>query len=146
MKVYLFTLLVRRSMYTEVPVTVPRHEADLLRAVHSGDVDLLEDEPVGFFEVGAVYEERDRLRMKYGVNSQGVEWADAVYPNDTALAQAIHAGAVAEQKPSEKPLIPLIPAARDELKAALDALGVEYKGNASTETLAALVAEHAPAV
>ena len=35
MKVYLFTLLVRRSMYTEVPVTVPRHEADLLRAVHS---------------------------------------------------------------------------------------------------------------
>ena len=27
-----------------------------------------------------------------------------------------------------------------------DALGVEYKGNASTETLAALVAEHAPAV
>lgn len=135
MKVYLFTLLVRRSMYTEVPVTVPRHEADLLRAVHSGDVDLLEDEPVGFFEVGAVYEERDRLRMKYGVNSQGVEWADAVYPNDTALAQAIHAGAVAEQEPT-----------RDELKAALDALGVEYKGNASTETLAALVAEHAPAV
>lgn len=140
MKVYLFTLLVRRSMYTEVPVTVPRHEADLLRAVHSGDVDLLEDEPVGFFEVGAVYEERDRLRMKYGVNSQGVEWADAVYPNDTALAQAIHAGAVAEQEPSENPLT------RDELKAALDALGVEYKGNASTETLAALVAEHAPAV
>lgn len=135
MKVYLFTLLVRRSMYTEVPVTVPRHEADLLRAVHSGDVDLLEDEPVGFFEVGAVYEERDRLRMKYGVNSQGVEWADAVYPNDTALAQAIHAGAVAEQEPT-----------RDELKAALDALGVEYKGNASTETLAALVAEHASAV
>ena len=139
MKVYLFTLLVRRSMYTEVPVTVPRHEADLLRAVHS-DVDLLDEEPVGFFEVGAVYEERDRLRMKYGVNSQGVEWADAVYPNDTALAQAIHAGAVAEQEPSEKPLN------RDELKAALDALGVEYKGNASTETLAALVAEHAPFV
>lgn len=143
MKVYLFTLLVRRSMYTEVPVTVPRHEADLLRAVHSGDVDLLEDEPVGFFEVGAVYEERDRLRMKYGVNSQGVEWADAVYPNDTALAQAIHAGAVAEQEPSKKPLIPVT---RDEIKAALDALGVEYKGNASIETLAALVAEHAPAV
>lgn len=140
MKVYLFALLVRRSMYTEVPVTVPRHEADLLRAVHSGDVDLLEDEPVGFFEVGAVYEERDRLRMKYGVNPQGVEWADAVYPNDTALAQAIHAGAVAEQEPSgNQPT-------RDELKAALDALGVEYKGNASTETLAALVAEHAPAV
>ena len=136
MKVYLFALLVRRSMYTEVPVTVPRHEADLLRAVHSGNVDLLDEEPVGFFEVGAVYEERDRLRMKYGVNSQGVEWADAVYPNDTALAQAIHAGAVSEQEPPT----------RDELKAALDALGVEYKGNASTETLAALVAEHAPAV
>lgn len=136
MKVYLFSLLVRRSMYTEVPVIVPRHEADLLRAVHSGNVDLLDEEPVGFFEVGAVYEERDRLRMKYGVNSQGVEWADAVYPNDTALAQAIHAGAVSEQEPPT----------RDELKAALDALGVEYKGNASTETLAALVAEHAPAV
>ena len=143
MKVYFFALLVRRSMYTEVPVTVPRHEADLLRAVHSGDVELLDEEPVGFFEVGTVYEERDRLRMKYGVNSQGVEWADAVYPNDTALAQAIHAGAVAEQEPSKKPLIPVT---RDELKAALDALGVEYKGNASTETLAALVAEHAPAV
>ena len=143
MKVYLFALLVRRSMYTEVPVMVPRHEADLLRAVHSGDVDLLEDEPVGFFEVGAVYEERDRLRMKYGVNSQGVEWADAVYPNDTALAQAIHAGAVAEQEPSKKPLIPVT---RDEIKAELDALGVEYKGNASIETLAALMAEHAPAV
>ena len=136
MKVYLFTLLVRRSMYTEVPVTVPRHEADLLRAVHSGNVDLLDEEPVGFFEVGAVYEERDRLRMKYGVNSHGVEWADAVYPNDTALAQAIHAGSVSEQEPPT----------RDELKAALDALGVEYKGNASSETLAALVAEHAPAV
>ena len=136
MKVYLFSLLVRRSMYTEVPVIVPRHEADLLRAVHSGNVDLLDEEPVGFFEVGAVYEERDRLRMKYGVNSQGVEWADAVYPNDTALAQAIHAGAVSGQEPPT----------RDELKAALDALGVEYKGNASTETLAALVAEHAPAV
>ena len=143
MKVYLFALLVRRSMYTEVPVTVPRHEADLLRAVHSGDVDLLDEEPVGFFEVGAVYEERDRLRMKYGVNSQGVEWADAVYPNDTALAQAIHAGAVAEQEPSKKPLIPVT---RDEIKAELDALGVEYKGNASIETLAALMAEHAPAV
>ena len=143
MKVYLFALLVRRSMYTEVPVTVPRHEADLLRAVHSGDVELLDEEPVGFFEVGAVYEERDRLRMKYGVNSQGVEWADAVYPNDTALAQAIHAGAVAEQEPSKKPLIPVT---RDEIKAELDALGVEYKGNASIETLAALVAEHAPAV
>ena len=143
MKVYLFALLVCRSMYTEVPVTVPRHEADLLRAVHSGDVELLDEEPVGFFEVGAVYEERDRLRMKYGVNSQGVEWADAVYPNDTALAQAIHAGAVAEQEPSKKPLIPVT---RDEIKAELDALGVEYKGNASIETLAALVAEHAPAV
>ena len=143
MKVYLFSLLVRRSMYTEVPVIVPRHEADLLRAVHSGNVDLLDEEPAGFFEVGAVYEERHRLRMKYGVNSQGVEWADAVYPNDTALAQAIHAGAVAEQEPSKKPLIPVT---RDEIKAALDALGVEYKGNASTETLAALVAEHAPAV
>ena len=143
MKVYLFALLVRRSMYTEVPVTVPRHEADLLRAVHSGDVDLLDEEPVGFFEVGTVYEERDRLRMKYGVNSQGVEWADAVYPNDTALAQAIHAGAVAEQEPSKKPLIPVT---REEIKAELDALGVEYKGNASIETLAALVAEHAPAV
>ena len=143
MKVYLFALLVRRSMYTEVPVTVPRHEADLLRAVHSGDVELLDEEPVGFFEVGTVYEERDRLRIKYGVNSHGVEWADAVYPNDTALAQAIHAGAVAEQEPSKKPLIPVT---RDELKAALDALGVEYKGNASIETLAALMAEHAPAV
>ena len=139
MKVYLFTLLVRRSMYTEVPVTVPRHEADLLRAVHSGNVDLLDEEPVGFFEVGAVYEERDRLRFKYGMKNADTSWVDAVYPNDTALIAA-HAGAVAEQEPSEKPLN------RDELKAALDALGVEYKGNASSETLAALVAEHAPAV
>ena len=141
MKIALFALMVYRSMDTHLSVTVPRHEADLLAAVHGSEgVELLSQEPVGFFEVGAVYEERDRLRMKYGVNSQGVEWADAVYPNDTALAQAIHAGAVAEQEPSEKP------PTRDELKAALDALGVEYKGNASIETLAALVAEHAPAV
>ena len=139
MKVYLFALLVRRSMYTEVPVTVPRHEADLLRAVHSGDVDLLEDEPVGFFEVGAVYEERDRLRFKYGMKNADTSWVDAVYPNDTALIAAVKAG-MADEEPSEKAL------SRDELKAALDALGVEYKGNASTETLAALVAEHAPAV
>ena len=139
MKVYLFTLLVRRSMYTEVPVTVPRHEADLLRAVHSGDVDLLDDEPVGFFEVGAVYEERDRLRFKYGMKNADTSWVDAVYPNDTALIAAVKAG-MADEEPSEKAL------SRDELKAALDALGVEYKGNASTETLAALVAEHAPAV
>lgn len=144
MKIALFALMVYRSMDTHLSVTVPRHEADLLAAVHGSEgVELLSQEPVGFFEVGAVYEERDRLRMKYGVNSQGVEWADAVYPNDTALAQAIHAGAVAEQEPSKKPLIPVT---RDEIKAALDALGVEYKGNASTETLAALVAEHAPAV
>ena len=139
MKVYLFTLSVRRSMYTEVPVTVPRHEADLLRAVHSGDVDLLDEEPVGFFEVGAVYEERDRLRFKYGMKNADTSWVDAVYPNDTALIAAVKAG-MADEEPSEKAL------SRDELKAALDALGVEYKGNASTETLAALVAEHAPAV
>ena len=139
MKVYLFTLLVRRSMYTEVPVTVPRHEADLLRAVHSGDVDLLEDEPVGFFEVGAVYEERDRLRFKYGMKNADTSWVDAVYPNDTALIAAVKAG-MADEEPSEKAL------SRDEMKAVLDGLGVEYKGNSSTETLAALVAEHAPAV
>ena len=139
MKVYLFTLLVRRSMYTEVPVTVPRHEADLLRAVHSGDVDLLDDEPVGFFEVGAVYEERDRLRMKYGMKNADTSWVDAVYPNDTALIAAVKAG-MADEDPSEKAL------SRDEMKAVLDGLGVEYKANASTETLAALVAEHAPAV
>ena len=139
MKVYLFTLLVRRSMYTEVPVTVPRHEADLLRAVHSGDVDLLDDEPVGFFEVGAVYEERDRLRLKYGMKNADTSWVDAVYPNDTALIAAVKAG-MADEDPSEKAL------SRDEMKAVLDGLGVEYKANASTETLAALVAEHAPAV
>ena len=139
MKVYLFTLLVRRSMYTEVPVTVPRHEADLLRAVHSGDVDLLDEEPVGFFEVGAVYEERDRLRFKYGMKNADTSWVDAVYPNDTALIAAVKAG-MADEEPSEKAL------SRDEMKAVLDGLGVEYKGNASTETLAALVAEHAPAV
>ena len=142
MKVYLFALLVRRSMYTEVPVTVPRHEADLLRAVHSGDVDLLDEEPVGFFEVGAVYEERDRLRFKYGMKNADTSWVDAVYPNDTALIAAVKAG-MADEEPSKKPLIPVT---RDEIKAALDALGVEYKGNASIETLAALVAEHAPAV
>ena len=139
MKVYLFALLVRRSMYTEVPVTVPRHEADLLRAVHSGDVDLLDEEPVGFFEVGAVYEERDRLRFKYGMKNADTSWVDAVYPNDTALIAAVKAG-MADEEPSEKAL------SRDEMKAVLDGLGVEYKGNASTETLAALVAEHAPAV
>ena len=139
MKVYLFALLVRRSMYTEVPVTVPRHEADLLRAVHSGDVELLDEEPVGFFEVGAVYEERDRLRFKYGMKNADTSWVDAVYPNDTALIAAVKAG-MADEEPSEKAL------SRDEMKAALDALGVEYKGNASIETLAALMAEHAPAV
>ena len=139
MKVYLFALLVRRSMYTEVPVTVPRHEADLLRAVHSGNVDLLDEEPVGFFEVGAVYEERDRLRFKYGMKNADTSWVDAVYPNDTALIAAVKAG-MADEEPSEKAL------SRDEMKAVLDGLGVEYKGNASSETLAALVAEHAPAV
>ena len=140
MKVYLFALLVRRSMYTEVPVTVPRHEADLLAAVHGSEgVELLSQEPVGAFELGTVAEERDRLRFKYGMKNADTSWVDAVYPNDTALIAAMKAG-MADEEPSENPLT------RDELKAALDALGVEYKGNASTETLAALVAEHAPAV
>ena len=140
MKVYLFSMLVRRSMYTEVPVTVPRHEADLLAAVHGSEgVELLSQEPVGAFELGTVAEERDRLRFKYGMKNADTSWVDAVYPNDTALIAAVKAG-MADEEPSEKP------PTRDELKAALDALGVEYKGNASTETLAALVAEHAPAV
>ena len=106
MKVYLFALLVRRSMYTEVPVTVPRHEADLLRAVHSGDVELLDEEPVGFFEVGTVYEERDRLRMKYGMKNADTAWVDAVYPSDTALAQALDEGAVAEGGGAGEPETP----------------------------------------
>lgn len=140
MKIALFALMVYRSMDTHLSVTVPRHEADLLAAVHGSEgVELLSQEPVGFFEVGAVYEERDRLRFKYGMKNADTSWVDAVYPNDTALIAAVKAG-MADEEPSEKPLT------RDELKAALDALGVEYKGNASTETLAALVAEHAPAV
>lgn len=143
MKIALFALMVYRSMDTHLSVTVPRHEADLLAAVHGSEgVELLSQEPVGFFEVGAVYEERDRLRFKYGMKNADTSWVDAVYPNDTALIAAVKAG-MADEEPSKKPLIPVT---RDELKAALDALGVEYKGNASIENLAALMAEHAPAV
>ena len=144
MKIALFALMVYRSMDTHLSVTVPRYEADLLAAVHGSEgVELLSQEPVGFFEVGAVYEERDRLRFKYGMKNADTSWVDAVYPNDTALIAAVKAG-MADEEPSEKALI--VPVSRDEMKAVLDGLGVEYKGNASTETLAALVAEHAPAV
>ena len=100
---------------------------------------MLSQESVCFFEVGAVYDDRDRLRFKYGMKNADTSWVDAVYPNDTALIAAVKAG-MADEEPSEKAL------SRDEMKAVLDGLGVEYKGNASTETLAALVAEHAPAV
>lgn len=98
MQVYLYDLMVLRSMHTQVQTTVPRHEADLLRAVHGADgVELLAPEPVGSMAVAAVYEERERLRLKYGTNETGTSWVDAVYPNDTALAQAMEAGAVEAQ-------------------------------------------------
>ena len=140
MKISLFDLMVSRSMDTHLRVSVPRHEADLLAAVHGSEgIELLSQDPVGAFELGTVAEERDRLHFKYGMKNSDTSWVDAVYPNDTALIAAVKAG-MEDEDPSEKSL------SRDEMKAVLDGLGVEYKGNASTETLAALVAEHAPAV
>ena len=140
MKISLFTLMVYRSMDTHLRVSVPRHEADLLAAVHGSEgVELLSQEPVGAFELGTVAEERDRLRFKYGMKNADTSWVDAVYPSDTALIAAVKAG-MEEDAPSEKVL------SRDEMKEVLDGLGVEYKANASNAALAALVAEHAPAV
>ena len=140
MKISLFALMVYRSIDTHLRVAVPRHEADLLASVHGSEsIELLSQDPVGAFELGTVAEERDRLRFKYGMKNADTSWVDAVYPSDAALIAAVKAG-MEEDAPSEKVL------SRDEMKEVLDGLGVEYKGNASTETLAALVAEHAPAV
>ncbi len=139
MKVNLFAVMVLRSMDTHLQVAVPHHEIELLAAVHGSDaVGVLSQDAVGELTLGAVFEERDRLRAKYGATQQGVPFVDAVYPNDSVLIAAAKAGMAQAQGGQAM--------SRDEMKAVLDGLGVEYKGNASTETLAALVAEHAPAV
>ena len=122
MKVALYSLLVLRGMHTHIPVTVPRHEADLLRAVHGADgVELLAPEPVGSMAVAAVYEERERLRMKYGMKNADTAWVDAVYPSDTALAQALDEGAVAEGGGAGEPETP---ATKPRSKKAADAPAV----------------------
>ncbi len=100
MLVYLYALLVRRNIDTAVRVEVPRHEAEILRAVHGSEsVELLQAEPVGTFAVSEHgYEERERLNAKYGMRSPDTGWTDFMFPSDVLLMQAVAAGAAPEHE------------------------------------------------
>lgn len=93
MLVDVYDVMVMRSMDTHIKVTVPQHEAEILRLVHGDEgVQLLDREPVGKMEVGAVYEERERLNMKYGMKNADTPWVSVLYPSDAALKKALGVG------------------------------------------------------
>lgn len=145
MLVYLYALLVRRNIDTAVRVEVPRHEAEILRAVHGSEsVELLQAEPVGTFAVSEHgYEERERLNAKYGMRSPDTGWTDFMFPSDVMLMQAVAAGTV---EPQDEPAKPYEKMKVAELKAVLSDLGVPYESDANKDVLLDLVKQHAPAV
>lgn len=67
----MFDVLVVRGMETEIPVCVPRHEAELLAMIHGADgMRLRSEEPAGALEFADVQDERERLRLKYGLKAE----------------------------------------------------------------------------
>ena len=68
----MFDVLVVRGMETEIPACVPRHEAELMAMIHGADgMRLRSEEPAGVLEFGDVRDERERLRLKYGLPAIG---------------------------------------------------------------------------
>ena len=82
----MFNVLVVRGMETEIPVCVPHHEAELLAMIHGSDgMRLRSEEPAGALEFADVQDERERLRLKYGLKAEDAYWVDALYPSDLSL-------------------------------------------------------------
>jgi hypothetical protein len=99
----MFDVLVVRGMETEIPVCVPRHEAELMAMIHGADgMRLRSEEPAGVLEFGDVRDERERLRLKYGLKAEDAYWVDALYPSDLSLSEMMQRG-VAETEAEPKP-------------------------------------------
>ena len=89
----MFNALVVRGMETEIPVCVPRHEADLLAMIHGADgMRLRSEESAGVLEFGDVRDECECLRLKYGLKTEDAYWVDALYPSDLSLTEAMQRG------------------------------------------------------
>ena len=89
----MFNVLVVRGMETEIPVCVPHHEAELLAMIHGSDgMRLRSEEPAGALEFADVQDERERLRLKYGLKAEDAYWVDALYPSDLSLTEAMQRG------------------------------------------------------
>lgn len=145
MKVALFAFLVRRSIDSEISVTVPLYEAELLSAIHGQErVKKVSEDVVGAFEIENFADERERLRMKYGHKSDSDLWVDTIFPTSGAFEQAVQQ--CEYQEPQEDDDSPYSGNTRDELKAILDSMSVKYTANASKAELLKLVLENAPPV
>ena len=89
----MFDILVVRGMETEIPVCVPRHEAELMAMIHGADgMRLRSEEPAGVLEFGDVQDERERLRLKYGLKTEDAYWVDVLYPSDLSLSEMMQRG------------------------------------------------------
>ena len=99
----MFDVLVVRGMETEITVCVPRHEAELMVMIHGADgMRLRSEEPAGVLEFGDVRDERERLRLKYGLKTEDAYWVDVLYPSDLSLSEMMQRG-VAETEAEPKP-------------------------------------------
>lgn len=107
MKVALLAIMVLRSMETEIKVTVPKYEAEVLSVIYpEGSLRLLSKEPVGYMEVIDAASERERLRIKYGVNSKtSIPHVDDVFRRADDFVQAVEAARYVEPEAdnSEEP-------------------------------------------
>lgn len=134
-EVKLVSVSVRRGMDTEVACCVPVHELDILHLVHGGG-NVVRGEDAGVMTVETVADERERLTAKYGFNAQGLPYADAVYPGNSALEAAVRAGEVQAAAPSApKPAAKMTKA---ELQALLNERGIAFAADAKADDLRAL--------
>ncbi|OSI16509.1 hypothetical protein BWD09_07015 [Neisseria dentiae] len=144
MKVALYPFFIARSIDTKIKVTVPKYEAEILLSVHGEDrVSIESDNVVGSFEVDSAAEERERLRMKYGMKNQDSFWVDDVFKRQQDFADALEKSKYIEESAEDGAYSKNT---REELKAILDGMMVKYPANASKEQLISLVEANAPAV
>jgi hypothetical protein len=98
MKLKTVLALVVKNQNSKTPVIVGVHELDILRLVHGGDdddmqqaaVEVLEDKPpVEFYEVHDLDEEYARLKNYYLGTEQMPNPVRVVYPTVKSLAEAV---------------------------------------------------------
>lgn len=100
----MFDVLVVRGMETEIPACVPRHEAELMAMIHGADgMRLRSEEPAGVLEFGDVRDERERLRLKYGLKTEDAYWVDVLYPSDISLSEMMQRGVAEPEAEETKP-------------------------------------------